>query len=75
MKSDALKTALENQIQAGYTLIDFGCPEVKEEEKEKLRCADTTVPEDYQQCFDRSVISGTANYCCYYKLSGKMEAF
>lgn len=36
MKNDALKTALENQIQAGYTLTDFGCPEVKEEKKEKF---------------------------------------
>ena len=70
MDRSALKEALVAQIQAGYTLSGFDCPKV--EEKEKLRCADTTVPSDYNQCFDRTIIT-KGNYCCYYKLTGEVN--
>lgn len=67
MKLDIMKETIESEIPSDLTLIDLACPEEKEEDE--VKCGDKTVPGEFKECFDRSVIV-EENNCCYYKLSG-----
>ncbi len=70
MKHDVMKENIQGQLPTGFTLTDFACPEEKEEDK--VKCGDRTVPGEFKECFDRSVIV-EENNCCYYKLSGVFD--